>query len=408
MGIVHDLVIQPQTRPLSGSVPVPPDPHIAELALLTAALSEGTCELRKLGKTERIAGAMRALAQLGVTIEHEGGDLARVHGASLLGLKVPNAPLLMGSPSTLRLLAGILVAYPFQTVLVGEGALASDHLASLVSPLRRRGAQIEGAFSKARVGEVIPPLTVGPLAPLQRLAELDHQFEVASPYVKDALIFSGLYADGPTYVRERLVSRDHLERLIQALEVPLATAGPILELDVERWEGKLPAFSCEVPGDFSAALVLLAAATLVPGSRVCARNTGLNLTRTGGLDLLRKWEPRSMSRCTRIASANQRAPLALRTPSSRRRRWPARCSRGPSTTCPSWLCSRREREGVPSSAASGSSPKGTTGCSSPSRPFCGHSGSTPPSSRGASSSKGARRARSDRLISTAPATRGWR
>ena len=89
-------------------------------------------------------------------------------------------------------------------------------------------------------------------------------------------------------MRERLVSRDHLERLVQALEVPLATAGPILELDVERWEGKLPAFSCEVPGDFSAALVLLAAATLVPGSRVCARNTGLNLTRTGGLDLLRK------------------------------------------------------------------------------------------------------------------------
>ena len=291
MGIVHDLVIQPQTRPLSGSVPVPPDPHIAELALLTAALSEGTCELRKLGKTERIAGAMRALARLGVTIEHEGGDLARVHGASLLGLAPPNSPLLIGSPSTLRLLAGILVAYPFQTVLVGEGALASDHLASLVSPLRRRGAQIEGAFSKARVGEVIPPLVVGPLAPLQRLAELDHQFEVASPCVKDALVFSGLYADGPTYVRERLVSRDHLERLVQALEVPLATAGPILELDVERWEGKLPAFSCEVPGDFSAALVLLAAATLVPGSRVCARNTGLNLTRTGGLDLLRKWEP---------------------------------------------------------------------------------------------------------------------
>ena len=147
MGIVHDLVIQPQTRPLSGSVPVPPDPHIAELALLTAALSEGTCELRKLGKTERIAGAMRALAQLGVTIEHEGGILLGCTEPHCSG-SVPNAPLLMGSPSTLRLLAGILVAYPFQTVLVGEGALASDHLASLVSPLRRRGAQSKAYFRK--------------------------------------------------------------------------------------------------------------------------------------------------------------------------------------------------------------------------------------------------------------------
>jgi 3-phosphoshikimate 1-carboxyvinyltransferase len=69
--------------------------------------------------------------------------------------------------------------------------------------------------------------------------------------------------------------------------VPIRAAGAVVELDAQRWSGELPPIDLEVPGDFSAAAFLMAAAQLVPGSRVTARRAGVNPTRTGLLDALR-------------------------------------------------------------------------------------------------------------------------
>ena len=48
MAVVHDLVVEPQRKPLLGSVPVPSDESVATLALVIAALAEGTSEVRRL------------------------------------------------------------------------------------------------------------------------------------------------------------------------------------------------------------------------------------------------------------------------------------------------------------------------------------------------------------------------
>jgi len=104
--------------------------------------------------------------------------------------------------------------------------------------------------------------------------------------VKSAILLSGLYADGPTYVKEPLLSRDHTERMLAALGVPIRAAGTIVELDGPAWKGELPAFTLEVPGDISTAAFLVVAAQLVPGSRVDVRRVGLNPTRTGLLEIL--------------------------------------------------------------------------------------------------------------------------
>ena len=57
MAVVHDLVVAPQARPLSGSVPVvSSDPRIAELASICAALAE---EERKFAGSPRDAISKR-------------------------------------------------------------------------------------------------------------------------------------------------------------------------------------------------------------------------------------------------------------------------------------------------------------------------------------------------------------
>ena len=119
------------------------------------------------------------------------------------------------------------------------------------------------------------------------LSELSYELPVASAQVKSALLLSGLWAAGPTYLREPTLSRDHTERMLYALGVPLRTVGTMVELDAPAWSGVLPAFSITVPGDLSAAAFLMTAASIVPGSRVDVRRVGMNPTRTGFLEILR-------------------------------------------------------------------------------------------------------------------------
>ena len=128
---------------------------------------------------------------------------------------------------------------------------------------------------------------LGPLASPGRALGGRLRLAGSEPDIKSALILSGLYSDGPTYVHERVVTRDHVVRLLGALDVPMATAGSVVQLDPSEWSAKLPAFSCDVAGDFSAAMIFLAAASMVEGSRVCTRGTGQNPTRTGAADFLR-------------------------------------------------------------------------------------------------------------------------
>ena len=289
MAIVHDLIIEPQKGPLLGSVPVPGDDGIAGLALLAAALADGTSEIRSLSAGSDSGVMIEALRALGVSVEMEAKGTARVKGVGLLGLMAAKEPLdCGGSVRTMCRLAAVLAGHPFESVLRGDAMLLGTSVAGLARALRGRGAVIEGELSTREPGEVTPPLVVGPLGPRRRLSGIEYELASLAPDVKEALLLSGLVADESTYVRERIVSRDHAERLLQALDVPLSMAGPIVHLDVEGWTARLPAFDEEVPGDFSASALLLAAASVVPGSRVGVRRTGLNPTRTGLLDLVRQ------------------------------------------------------------------------------------------------------------------------
>lgn len=285
----HDLVVMPQARPLSGSVPAPPDEDLSHLALLVAALADGVSELRRLSKGAHVAALVDALRRLGVTIEMAPeNDATLVHGRRLRGFADPEGPVACGgSLATLHRLAAVLAAHPFRTVLTSDATRPSG-MKQIAAALRRRAAQVEGAFSGAQAGELTSPFTVGPLAVNRALSGVEIELGEPRRDVKEALLLSGLYADEATYVREPIVSRDHLERMLQALEVPVSAVGPIVALDPAAWTGTIASFFFEVPGDVAAATLLSGVAALVPASRVCIRGVGLNPTRTGALELLRQ------------------------------------------------------------------------------------------------------------------------
>jgi 3-phosphoshikimate 1-carboxyvinyltransferase len=84
-----------------------------------------------------------------------------------------------------------------------------------------------------------------------------------------------------------MVSRDHTERMLDALGMPVEAAGPIVTLHPPADPRAIPGFEIDLPGDLSAAAFLLVAATLVDGSQLTVRHTGLNPTRSGIIDVIR-------------------------------------------------------------------------------------------------------------------------
>jgi 3-phosphoshikimate 1-carboxyvinyltransferase len=184
------------------------------------------------------------------------------------------------------LLAGLLCAQSFGSVLVGDDSLTKRPMRRVLEPLRARGGLCKGRAHPTKQDETAP-IVIAPLLEGEALTGIEMSLPVASAQVKSALLLSGLYAHGPTVVAEPTLSRDHTERMLARAGVPLQTMGAIVRLDPAGWDGRLEAFELAIPGDLSAAAFLVVAANIVAGSVVRVVDVGVNPTRTGALDALR-------------------------------------------------------------------------------------------------------------------------
>jgi 3-phosphoshikimate 1-carboxyvinyltransferase len=275
------LHIRPLDKTLRGSVPVPSDKSIAHRALLLGALATGRSEIKTALLGEDNASTLGALRAMGVQCTNADAGTLALQGVGLRGLSAPDQALDCGnSGTTMRLLLGILSAQSFPSELIGDASLTKRPMARVASMLRARGARI---YTTLRGEKETAPLRIKPA----QLTGVELESDVASAQVKSAVLLSGLYVDGPTLYREPTVSRDHTERMLLQLGVPLRTLGPVVSLDPSGWNASLPAFKMTVPGDLSAAAFVLAAAAMQEGARVDVREVGINPTRTGVLEVLR-------------------------------------------------------------------------------------------------------------------------
>ena len=181
------------------------------------------------------------------------------------------------SGSTLRILTGMLAGFDFEAELVGDESLSSRPMRRVIEPLELMGARIESTDGKA-------PLKIRGSG---KLNPINYQSPVASAQVKSAILFAGLNAQGQTTVQEPSLSRDHTERLFNGFGVTVTTSDDLsVRLDgPARFEGG----AITIPGDVSSAAYFVAAAMLLPESRLTIEGVGLNPTRAAFLKVLSAW-----------------------------------------------------------------------------------------------------------------------
>ena len=266
------------------TVRVPGDKSITQRALILGALAEGESRIAGVLRGADPLATGRALTALGVEIaglEEPADEDVRIRGRGLRRWRQPAGPLdLRNSGTGARLLAGALAAQPLAVVLTGDASLSARPMGRIAGPLARMGADIEFPGHRDRL-----PMRVagGSLAPLS------HESGVASAQVKSAVLLAGVGAGVEVEVREPRRSRDHTERMLEAIGVAV-----VEEAVTTGWGVRIPSppsrlapLDMVVPGDFSSAAFLLAYAALAGGREVLAvRGAGLNETRTGLLPVM--------------------------------------------------------------------------------------------------------------------------
>lgn len=268
-----DYLIQPAAVG-EADLTVPGDKSVSHRAIMLGSIAAGVTEVQGFLAGEDCLATMGAFRSMGVAIERPTSTELVIHGVGLHGLQAPQGPLDLGNSGTaMRLMAGVLAGQKFSATLTGDESLTGRPMLRVITPLGLMGATIDSRDGK-------PPLRIrGNPA----LTAIDYALPMASAQVKSAILLAGLYARGRTSVTEPAVTRDHTERMLRGMGVPVSADRGRITL-----EGPAALRGCRVsvPADLSSAAFVILAGLLADRADVLIRNVGVNPTRTGVLDIL--------------------------------------------------------------------------------------------------------------------------
>lgn len=270
----------PHVTRIAGSVRVPGDKSVSHRYAMLAAIADGVSRLDGYAPGADCAATLACLERLGVRITATAAERTEqrritIEGRGLRGLHAPDGPLdAANSGTSMRLLTGLLSAHPFTTVIGGDDSLSRRPMRRVIEPLIQMGASIDSNDGR-------PPLTIRGTD----LHGITYAPDVPSAQVKSAVLLAGLHASGHTTVVEPAPTRDHTERALHAFGVRVEIRDRTITLAGGQ---RLRAIDAIVPGDFSSAVFWLVLAAGTPGADLMIENCGLNPSRTGVLDVLRR------------------------------------------------------------------------------------------------------------------------
>jgi 3-phosphoshikimate 1-carboxyvinyltransferase len=251
---------------IEGEINPPADKSITHRAVIIGALAKKGLRINRAlisGDTLSTVDCFRKLAK---EITIKGNEIYVSPGPLKEPLDILNC---QNSGTTARLLAGLLAAQPFFSVIDGDSSLRQRPMKRIVEPLSLMGARIFGR----QEGSFLPLSIKG-----GELQAIDYELPVASAQVKSAILLAGLFARGQTTVREKIKTRDHLERMLQYFGQEISLEEKAVKI---RGKNEIEGGEVAVPGDISSAAFLITAAVLIPRSRLIVRQVNFNPTRTG-------------------------------------------------------------------------------------------------------------------------------
>ncbi len=263
---------------INAEINVAADKSITHRAVMFASLSSGECIINNFLNSKDCYSTIELFKNLGTKIIEETNKTLRIFGCGLQGLKQPKKELDCGnSGTTLRLSLGIIAGNEIKVKLIGDESLSKRPMARVIEPLSLMGANIS-----AKENNYLPIEIEGN----KNLKSITWNSKIASAQVKSAVLFAGMNANGETIYKEPVLSRDHTERMMEYLNIPIKKKENITSITGKVKEIK--PFEITVPNDPSSASYFIAMTVLLPNSSMLIKNVCVNSTRIGFINILIK------------------------------------------------------------------------------------------------------------------------
>ena len=277
-----DIISKKAENGLKGRICIPSDKSVSHRSLIFGALTKGKIKISNFSFGADCRATLEIIKNLGARVEFLDDKTLNLFAPNKL--IAPKNYLDCGNSGTsMRLLSGLLAACPFNSTLIGDESLSKRPMKRVIEPLEKMGAKISSNDFKA-------PLNIYG----QNLEGINYFSPISSAQVKSCLLLAGLNSSGKTTVCEKVLSRNHSERMLEYMQANIETFKDANGHYVSITKSELVPKDIFIAGDISSAAFFMVMAAIVPNSEIIIENVGLNPTRTGILDVFDKmgvkWE----------------------------------------------------------------------------------------------------------------------
>ena len=276
-----NLTIHNKISSFKKNIEVDPDKSISIRSFLIGAISHNISTAKNILESEDVLSSIKSLKKLGVKIKKLNKGSYLIYGKGLGSLAIKQgAELNFGNSGTLaRLLIGILSTTPgIEIKIRGDHSLNKRSMKKIILLMSKFGA-----FFLPKNKFNFPIRMISTKMPVGIYYKAG-----VSAQLKSAVIFAGLNSHGNTKIIEQEKSRDHTENmLIKNTNVINVQNGKKKIIKI-RGRKRLSPIHINVPGDPSSAAFFTALTLLNNGSSIKIKNVGLNPTRVGFYNLLKK------------------------------------------------------------------------------------------------------------------------
>ena len=268
-------------KPFNKSIKVDSDKSLSIRSFLIGSISQDISSAKNVLESEDVISTINCLKKLGVKIKKDSPGSYKIYGkgfGSLFAKK--NLNLNFGNSGTLaRLLIGILSTTPdIEIKIQGDHSLNKRSMKKLIELMSEFGA------------EFLPKNKFNfPLKIISTEMPVGINYKAGvSAQLKSAVMLAGLNSFGTTEIIEEEKSRDHTENMLirnsQSIRINKGKK-KIIKIFGKKFLNRM---DINIPGDPSSAAFFTALTILNKNSSLKIKNVGLNPTRIGFYELLKK------------------------------------------------------------------------------------------------------------------------
>ena len=264
------------TNGINGNIIIPGDKSISHRSVIIPSIAKGISRISNILFSEDVINTINAFRLMGVDINQKKNELI-IKGNGLNSLQKSKENIYLGNSGTsARLLTGLLSSQNFNSTLTGDQSLSKRPMQRITQPLEIMGAKFESENNK------LPLKIFG-----QKLTNIDYELELPSAQVKSGLMLAALNTKGRTTIKEKKISRNHTEIMLDYFEANIEIKNQNNEKIISI-EGNKELVSKDilVPSDLSSAAFFIIAALINDKSNIYIKDVNLNPTRDGILKAL--------------------------------------------------------------------------------------------------------------------------